>query len=321
MKAIQLLEKNQEPQLVEVPIPEANEGSEVIRVSHAALNHRDLWIAKGMYAKIKYPVTPGSDLCGYLNNRRVLVNPGFNWGVSESVQHKSFEILGLPANGSFAEFVSVPKDYIYDVPEYLNDAQSAALPLAGITAYRVLFSKCNPQPNEKILITGIGGGVAVMVLQFALAFGLEVYVSSSDDNKIARAIALGAAGGVNYNNENWDQELISKIGGVDLIIDSAAGKSFNKLINVCNPGARISIYGGTQGLITDISPQTLFWKQISIFGSVMGTQIEFKKMLTFIESKKIVPVIDSIFELSQAGEALERMQFKKQFGKIILKVS
>jgi zinc-binding alcohol dehydrogenase/oxidoreductase len=321
MKAIQLQEKDQEPVLVDVSAPVPIEGRTIINVTNAALNHRDLWIAKGKYARIKYPVIPGSDLCGYAGSKRVIVNPGFYWGENEHVQSKEFQILGLPDDGSLAEFVSVRDEYIYEAPPHLSNAEAAALPLAGVTAYRALFTKCKPEQGENILITGIGGGVALQVLQFAIAFGLNVYVSSSDDDKIQKAITLGAKSGVNYTNENWDQELNKMSGGVHIIIDSAAGSGFSKFPNVCLPGARICLYGGTQGVINDLSPQSLFWKQISIYGSVMGTQSEFKAMIDFVTLHKIIPIVDKIFEMSEAKAAFEKMNRKEQFGKIVIKIS
>lgn len=320
MKAIQLIDKEKEPIVSEVPIPLVEEGCALVNVSFSAMNHRDLWIAKGKYSKIKYPIIPGSDLCGYIDNRRVLVNPGFYWGNDENVQSKNFQILGLPENGSFAEYVTVPKEYIYSVPDHLNDMQAAALPLAGITAYRALFTKCKAVKGENILITGIGGGVALQILQFAIALELNVYVSSSDDLKIQRAIDLGAKGGVNYLNDEWDQELNTVSGGMHIVIDSAAGKSFNKLLNVCLPGARICNYGGTQGTISELSPQIIFWKQLSVFGTMMGTQYEFKKMIEFVTDHRITPIVDHVFILDEIKEAFQRMERKEQFGKIVLSI-
>ena len=322
MRAIQLVSENEGLQLVDWPLPDQKDSCKIIRVSHAALNHRDLWISKGRYAGIKYPVILGSDLSGYDDeNRRVLVNPGFYWGDDPRVQAKSFQILGLPENGCFAEYVSVPEPFIYMAPEHLSDIELAALPLAGITAYRALVSKCKPQQGENLLITGIGGGVALQILQFALALKLNVYVSSSDDLKIDQAIQIGALGGVNYANSEWDSELMELTGGFDMIIDSAGGDSFSKFPRLCKPAARITLYGGTNGIISNLSPQQLFWKQISIFGSTMGSQSEFSNMLDFINENKIVPIVDSVYNMADFNSAFKRMESKQQFGKIVLNIS
>lgn len=322
MRAIQLVSENEGLQLVDCPMPDQKELFKIIRVSHAALNHRDLWISKGRYAGIKYPVILGSDLCGYDDeDRRVIVNPGFYWGDDPRVQAKSFQILGLPENGCFAEYVSVPEDSIYTAPEHLSNIELAALPLAGITAYRALVSKCKPQAGENLLITGIGGGVALQILQLALALKLNVYVSSSDDLKIDQAIQIGALGGVNYTNSEWDSELLNLSGGFDMIIDSAGGDSFSKFPRLCKPAARIALYGGTNGIISNLSPQQLFWKQISVFGSTMGSQSEFSAMLSLINEYKIVPVVDSVYNMADFNSAFKRMESKQQFGKIVLNIS
>ncbi len=321
MKAIQLVSKESVPKIVEVDMPNVEQAYRNVKVLNAALNHRDLWIAKGQYAKIQYPIIPGSDLCGTLDGKRVFVNPGFFWGHKEEIQSSEFEILGLPKNGSFAEYVAVPEDYIYEVPDHLSNVQAAALPLAGVTAYRALFSKCRPKSGERILITGIGGGVALQVLQFAVAYGLEVYVSSSDDKKIQKAVDLGAKGGINYTKENWEKEFVSSYGNMNMIIDSAAGSSFQKLLTVAQAAARICIYGGTQGPISHISPQIIFWKQLTILGTTMGSSSEFGLMLDFVAKHKIIPIVDSIYGMNEIKAAFTRMEEKEQFGKIVLQIS
>jgi len=321
MKAA-FIERTNEPLTVkETETQTSSSSMKLIQVSCAGLNHRDLWIQKGKYAGIKLPLIPGSDLVGYSESQKVIINPAFNWGTDQSHQSKEFEILGLPSNGSLAEFVLVPATNIYPAPDHLDDFQSAGLPLAGLTAYRALFIKANVKSGEKVFITGIGGGVALFALQFCLATGCTVFVSSSSNDKINRAIALGARGGVNYTNENWDLEMLEMSQGIDVIIDGAAGNSFGKLLKIMNSGGRISIYGGTQGNIEKISPQILFWKQLSIFGSTMGSPDDFENMLGLVNKYKIVPIIDSVFNLDQVNDAFERMNNGLQFGKIIIQIN
>lgn len=146
------------------------------------------------------------------------------------------------------------------------------------------------------MVTGIGGGVALFAAQFALAAKADVWVSSGDDDKIEKAIALGMQGGENYKNIDWHKNLQQKSGGFDVIIDSAGGDGFSYLMDIANAGARIGIYGGTVGKINNISPQKIFWKQLNIFGSTMGNHQEFTEMLNFISTHKIKPVIDSIYK-------------------------
>ncbi len=321
MKALVLEGINQPIEIRNIDKPNVEKDFSLVTVKTAGLNHRDLWITKGQYAGLKFPIVLGSDVCGLHLNNRVIINPAFFWGENLNAQSKEFEILGLPRNGSLAEFVSVPTSSIYQAPNHLTDEQAAAIPLAGLTAFRALVTKTTPIKGEKILITGIGGGVALFVLQYAIALGLEVYVNSSSDEKIQKAISIGAKGGVNYTSMDWDKKLQEMCNGLDIIVDGAAGSDFNKLVKVCNPAARICIYGGTRGLIGNLMPQQIFWKQISIFGSTMGNDQEFRDMLDVINTYKIVPIVDFVYAFEDVNLALLRMSQGDQFGKIIIKMA
>jgi len=318
MKAIVLKEANTTPTFSDFPVKK-EVGKVKVELLASAINHRDLWIIKGQYAGIKYPIILGSDGVGLLDGKKVIINPGQNWGNNQNVQSKDFKILGLPDNGTFAEYVYVDKKYIYPAPKHLTDFESAALPLGGLTAFRALFSRAKIKKGEKILISGIGGGVALFAMQFAVAAGLEVYVSSSSDDKIEKAIALGAKNGINYTAENWYKNLISMSGGIDVIVDSAAGPDFNNYLKVINPGGRLVVYGGTRGNIQNLSPQILFWKQVSILGSTMGSDKDFTDMLDFVNKHKIKPVLDSLYDLQDFNIAIDRMETGIQFGKIVLR--
>ncbi|MBN8681020.1 MAG: zinc-binding dehydrogenase [Chitinophagales bacterium] len=321
MKAVLLPGINESLQVVDHPEPRPDEGFALVRIRAAALNHRDVYIAQGQYAGISTPVIPGSDGAGEWDGRRVLIDPSLNWGSDPRAQGAQYRILGMPDNGTFAQWVSVPVENIHDCPAHLSFEQAAALPLAGVTAWRALFTRCNLQKGEKVFITGIGGGVALFAMQFALAAGAEVYVSSGSAEKIAKATALGATAGVNYREENWDKTLRSMAGGFDVVIDSAGGDGFAKLPALCNSGARIGIYGGTMGKVNGLSPQILFWKQISIHGSTMGNAADFAAMLQFVNQHRIIPVIDRVFEMEAVNDAYARMHHSEQFGKIVLRIS
>jgi zinc-binding alcohol dehydrogenase/oxidoreductase len=295
-------------------------GHVLVFLKAAALNHRDLWISKGQYAGIQFPTILGSDGAGEYKGKPVLINPSLDWGDNPQVQGKNYRILGLPDDGTFAEQVAVPRQNIVPMPQHLSFEQAAALPLAGLTAWRVLHTRCQWKKGERILITGIGGGVALFALQFAIAAGAEVFVTSGSDEKIEKAIRLGAKSGVNYRQPDWDKQLKAAAGGFDVIIDSAAGDGFAALPGLCNPGARIGIYGGTQGKINGLAPQAIFWKQATIVGSTMGNPKEFKQMVAFVGKHEIVPVVDRVFPLADGNLALQHMENGGQFGKIVLGV-
>ena len=299
-----------------VPGPEQT----VVRLKAAALNHRDVWIQSGKYAGLKFPITLGSDGSGELQDgSAVIINPSLDWGTQERAFGSSFRILGLPDNGTFAEQVQVPTRNVTPKPAHLSHEQAAALPLAGLTAYRALFSRVNLQAGERVLITGIGAGTALLAMQFALAAGAQVHVTSGSDDKLSRAQALGAAGGANYNDPNWGKSLQSA-GGFDVVIDSAGGDGFAQLIELAAPGGRISFFGATHGNPSKFELRRVFWKQISLLGTTMGSPDDFANMAAFVTRHNIVPVIDQTMPLHDANIALQRMATGLQFGKLVLSV-
>jgi len=332
MQALVLEGINQPLQLREVPTPAPGPGEVLVRLHAAALNHRDVWIQKGQYAGLKFPCILGSDGAGTVQavgegvdtvqqGQRVLINPGMHWGDKPSAQAKDFQILGLPQDGTFAEYVCVLARYVHSLPNHLSFVEAAALPLGGLTAYRALFTRAQLQPGERVLISGVGGGVALLALQMAVASGAEVWVTSSSEDKIDRAVALGAKGGANYHTDNWPAELTKRAGGgFDVIVDSAAGEGFNHLIDAAAPGGRIVFYGATQGDIPEVPARKIFWKQLSLLGTTMGTEQDFADLLTLMEDKKLVPFIDKVFPWHEGEAALRRMDDGAQFGKIVLEI-
>lgn len=301
-------------------MPAPGKGEARVQLRAAALNHRDVYIHKGLYPRIETPKILGSDGAGEYRGKAVIIDPSFQWGDDPAAQGKDFHILGMPTHGTFAAFVGVPRSNLHPKPEHLNWEQAAALPLAGVTAWRVLFARCQLRPGEKVLVTGIGGGVALFALQFALAAGAEVWVTSGSADKIKKAAALGARGGALYQEADWDKQLRQQAGGFDVVIDSAGGDGFAALPGLCNPGGRLGMYGGSLGKINGLSPQIIFWKQLSVFGSTMGTRRDFKNMLAFVNKHQIVPVVDAVFPLEEGNKALERIAQGGQFGKIVLSI-
>jgi NADPH:quinone reductase-like Zn-dependent oxidoreductase len=331
MLALVLEELHQPLVLKNVPMPVLAPGEVCVQLKAAALNHRDVWIQQGQYAAIKLPAILGSDGAGIVTSlaegvdpqwlgKEVIVNPGLCWGDNPCVQSRAFSILGMPEPGTFAQYVKVPATQLVHKPTHLTWEQAAALPLAGITGYRALISRAQVQPSEKILITGIGGGVALQMLQFAIAAGAEVYVTSGSDEKIQQAVRLGARGGANYGQPDWAAALKQRAGSFDVIIDSAAGDSFAKLTELAAEGGRIAMYGGTQGVMNGLVPGRIFWKQLTILGATMGSATEFGEMVSFVEKNRIVPVVSQAFSLEEGNDALQYMRDSAQFGKIVLRI-
>ncbi|MDF7813736.1 zinc-binding dehydrogenase [Hymenobacter sp. YC55] len=332
MQALVLDGINQVVQLREVPTPQPGPGQVQVQLHAAALNHRDVWIQKGQYAGLKFPIILGADGAGIvtevgegvdqsLRGQEVLINPSHNWGNNPAAQGRDFTILGLPHDGTFAEYVCVPAQYVLGKPAHLSFEQAAALPLGGVTAYRALFTRAALQAGERVLINGIGGGVALLALQMAIAAGAEVWVTSGSEEKIEKAVALGAKGGISYKAEKWPITLSQQAGGgFDVVVDSAGGPGFGDLLDAANPGGRIVFYGATNGNVPDLAVRKVFWKQLSLLGSTMGTEQDFTEMVRFFEQHQLVPVVDQIFLLGEGETALRHMEDSLQFGKIVLNI-
>jgi zinc-binding alcohol dehydrogenase/oxidoreductase len=331
MKAALLKEVNKPLEITTQFLPPIAHDEVLVKLRNAAVNHRDVWIQQGQYGKIKLPALLGSDGCGIVCdtstshrewlNKEVVINPNINWGENEAYQSSQYSILGMPTPGTFAEYVKVKVDRIHEKPVHLSSNEAAALPLAALTAFRAIFTKAQVLPGEKVLISGVGGGVALFAMQFAVAAGAEVYVTSGSDEKILKAKKLGAAGGFNYSDAEWPGEALSKAGTFDVIIDSAGGKGFSQLLKVAGFGARIVFYGGTKGNFENLSPQMMFWKQIHLMGTTMGSDRDFENMLRFVSQKQLKPVLDSVWSLEKIQEAFAHMNSGNQFGKIVIEIN
>jgi len=327
MKAI-ILNENSKAGIENVPKPEIEAEDEVLVKIHAtAVNHRDLYITQGLYPGIRPNIILGSDASGevvaagssaqkYLN-KRVILNPNIDWGNDEFVQSKEYKILGMPEHGTFAEYIKIKMDRVHVIPEHLDYNLAAAMPLAGLTAWHALVTHGKLSPQMKVLISGIGGGVAQMAMLFALANGNRVFCTSSQDEKLKTANELGAIG-INYKNPEWDKVLLDQYGPLDLIIDSAGGNSFNQYINILKPGGSLVFYGATTGLPSKLNLHKIFWKQLRIQGSTMGSDADFAAMLQFTAENSIQPLVDGVYSFEKFEEAFKKMEDGQQFGKLIL---
>jgi zinc-binding alcohol dehydrogenase/oxidoreductase len=316
----------------QAPVRRPGPGEVAVALKAAALNRRDYWISVGKYAGIRTPCILGSDGAGViievgagvresLLGQEVVINPSLGWGSSQEAQGDGYRILGLPDDGTLAERVVVPAGNVVRKPAHLSWAEAAALPLAGLTAYRALCVRGALRPGETVLIPGIGSGVSTMVLMLARHLGARCLVTSSSPAKLAAARELGAEQGVLYTDADWDKQLQQHLGGatVDVAVDGAGGESWARCVNLMRPGGRLVSYGATAGL-AQLDLRKHFWKQLNILGSTMGSERDFAAMVALVEAGQLRPRVDSVVPLAQAGAALSRMENGEHMGKLVLQI-
>jgi len=331
MKALLLVDEVEDKvQLAEIEKPSIGPNEVLIKMQAAALNHRDQWCRQGMYPAIEYGSVLGSDGCGIIEeigsnvyvgwlNKTVIINPNINWGDNPHAQSDLYNILGMPSNGTFAEYLVVPFDRIVEKPSHLTNEEASALPLGGLTAFRAVFTKGQVKKDSKVFVSGIGGGVAQFAFQFSKAQGAEVYTNSGNETKIKKALELGATGVYNYNDDDWIKKAINESGGFDVIIDSAGGDYMNHHLKMIKRGGNIVYYGSTTGMPKNFDIFRLFFSQAQIHGSTMGNDEEFAEMLDFVDKSKIKPILDSVRPFDEIVSAFDEMKAGKQFGKLVVK--
>ncbi len=315
-----------------VPDPVPGPGEVVVALRAAALNRRDVFVRKGI-APSPLPVIPGSDgagvvrslgpgVSGVAEGDEVVILPSLGWGGGEEAPAPGFRILGGPDDGTYAELIGIPAENVFPRPSRLSWEEAAALPLAGLTAYRALVSRARVRPGETALIIGIGGGVATVALHIARAAGCRVLVTSSSDEKIARAVELGAAGGVNYTGDDWPAAVRELAGGagVDVVVDSV-GTTWAQSIATLRPGGRAVVFGGTGGGKVELTVRPVTMGQVSLLGTTMGSPRDFAALLAAVRHQDWAPVVDSVRPLAEAAAAHEREEAGEHFGKLVLSIA
>ncbi|NNE28341.1 MAG: zinc-binding dehydrogenase [Saprospiraceae bacterium] len=330
MKALEL---NQEKELmiVDAPVPKVKQGWVLVKLRTAALNHREIWISQGLYPGLTLPCILGADGAGVVEEvgdgvsrdwlgKEVILYPAYDWGHDANVPLKTFRVLGMPDPGTMAEYILVPESSLFQKPPHLSWDEAAAIPVAGVTAWRALFVHGKIEAGSRILITGIGGGVAQAGLSLALAKGATVFVTSSSEHKISDAVSKGAEGGVNYKDEDWPSKLKELSGGIDMVLDSSPAKNLDDYFRFLNYGGRIVVYGSTGSRHTTLNISKFFLRHIQFIGTTMGSPKDFSDLLEFMESHEIQPEVYKSFGLSEGIEAFEELKKGDQIGKIVLRI-
>ncbi|KAJ7184834.1 hypothetical protein C8R46DRAFT_1065285 [Mycena filopes] len=320
--------------VVEQAIPALKAGEVLVKMGAVSFNRRDFWMRKGLYPRIVDGSTFGSDGGGTviaaadpadpLLTQRVFLTPMRGWESHPDSPESEFGILGggaFPPLGTFSEYVVVPRTEVIPTPAHLTDEQIAAWPLGGLTAWRAV-KLAGISRGDTVLVTGIGGGVATLVLQICVAMGAVVYVTSGGQQKIDKAVKMGAKGGVRYSEESWPQQLGALVAKdhkpLHAVIDSGGEEIMGKVSKYLRAGGRIVCYGMTAGPTIGMTMREVMRGQ-QLIGTLMGSRQDMVDATRFIAEHKIVPVVATVLAgLASAEEGFELMEKGAQFGKIVL---
>ena len=318
MKAIRIHEDGG-PEVLryeDAPDPEPGPGEVLIRLRAASLNHLDLWIRKGL-PSVPKPRILGADGAGIREDtgERVVINPGLEHG-------ERITVIGEHMDGTHAELIAVPGSNVYPLPDDISFEEAAAFPLVFETAYRLLVTKAQLQEDEWVLLWGIGSGVASAGLAIAKALGARALVTSSSDSKLERAQELGADATVNHASGDVGAGVKEATGGtgVDVVLEHVGEATWQSSLQAARAGGRIAVCGATTGPNPPAGLHRIWWKQLTIYGSTMGTKADFEAAYELVKSGRAKPVVDSTFPLAEARAAHERMEAAEQLGKIVLTI-
>ncbi len=294
----------------------------LIRLRAASLNHLDLWVRKGL-PSVPKPRILGADGAGVVEalgdgvaglepGARVVINPGVEHG-------ERITVIGEHTDGTHAELIAIPAGNVYPLDEALSFEEAAAFPLVFETAYRMLVTRAGLREGEWVLVWGIGGGVATAALTIAKALGARVLATSSSDEKLAHARELGADETVNH--ATGDVTAVAKeLGGMDVVVEHVGEATWKTSLAVAKPGARVAVCGATSGPNPPAQLHRVWWKQLTIVGSTMGTREDFEAAYDLVRTGRAKPVIDRVYPLDAIRAAHERLEAGEQLGKIVLAI-
>jgi NADPH:quinone reductase-like Zn-dependent oxidoreductase len=301
----------------DAPEPEPKPGEVLVRLRAASLNHLDLWVRKGL-PSVPKPRILGADGAGIREDtgERVVINPGLEHGDTVTV-------VGEHMDGTHAQLVAIPEANVYPLPDEISFEDAAAFPLVFETAYRLLVTKAGLSEGEWVLLWGIGSGVATAGLAIAKALGAHGLVTSSSEDKLARARELGADAVVNHADGDVIAAVKEATGGagVDVVLEHVGEATWARSLQAARPAGRIVVCGATSGPNPPAALHRIWWKQLTIYGSTMGTKEDFEASFELVKTGRAKPVIDSVLPLAEARAGHERMEAGEQFGKIVFEIS
>jgi NADPH:quinone reductase-like Zn-dependent oxidoreductase len=317
MKAIRIHEDGG-PEVLryeEAPDPEPGPDDVLIRLRAASLNRLDLWVRRGL-PSVPKPRILGADGAGVDQaGRRVVINPGLEHG-------DRITVIGEHSDGTHAELIAVPATNVYPIPDSLSFEEAAAFPLVFETVYRMLVTRAGLREGEWVLVWGVGSGIGSAALVIAKALGGRVIATSSSDDKLERGRELGADAVVNHRSGDVLQAAKEATGGpgVDVVVEHVGEATWQTSLQAVRANGRIAVCGATTGPNPKASLHRVWWKQLTILGSTMGTKADFEGAYDLVASDRAKPVIDSVFPLAETRAAHERMESGDHFGKIVLAI-
>jgi zinc-binding alcohol dehydrogenase/oxidoreductase len=305
----------------DAPDPVPGTGQVLIGLRAASLNHLDVWIRKGL-PSVPKPRILGADGAGvvvsgdgFAPGNRVVINPGHDLGDGK------VSVVGEHSDGTHAEFIAVPRSQVYRLPDGIDFETAAAFPLVFETAYRMLVTKAHLREDEWVLVWGIGGGVSTATLAIAKALGARVIVTSSSEDKLARARKLGADATFNHETDDVPAGVKNVTGGgAHVVVDNVGEATWKRSLDAARANGRICVCGATTGPNPPANLHRIWWKQLTVFGSTMGSQADFEAVFELVKSGRAMPVVDKVFPLAEAAAAHERLEAGDQLGKIILRI-
>lgn len=322
----------------DVPDPAIGPADVLVRVRACALNHLDLFVREGLPGfRLPLPFWTGCDIAGEVAQvgaavrevtvgDRVAVNPNLHCGRCEFCEKGeqslcvTYGILGEHVPGGLAEYVKVAGDKTLKLPAHVTYEDAAAFVLVNMTAWRMLVTQARLRAGEDLLVIGVGGGVSSTAVQIGKLCGARVWVTSSSDDKLARARALGADECINHAREDWARVVWEKTGkrGVDVVLENVGAATWKGSLRALAKGGRLVTCGATSGPIGETDIRVVFWKQVSIIGSTMSSNAEFHDVMRELFRGRLRAIVDAVMPLAEGVDAQRRLAEGKQFGKIVL---
>ncbi|KKK33368.1 alcohol dehydrogenase [Salinicoccus sediminis] len=311
----------------EMEKPEPKAGEVRVRLKTAGLNHRDLFVPDRHKAEDP-ALVPGSDGAGIVDaagdgvenvkaGDEVIINPSLGWQKNSDAPPEGFEIVGMPFDGTFAEYITLPAENAVPKPGHLSWEEAGVLALSAMTAYRALFTRAKAKEGMTVLIPGATGGAGTFLIQFAKSAGARVYVTSRSEDKRRQALELGAHKAID-SEADWNEELSGE--KVDVVIESVGAATFNKSVGQLRRGGTLTAFGASAGDTVEFDLRKFFYGQYNLLGSTMASAEELEEMLEFIERHEIRPVMDKSYPLSDFKEAFDRLENAGMMGKIVFNI-